>query len=817
MAGFNFFSKASLCFLFLISLGFFSCQKATDQSVSIVPKASQISFSGASTNLTPGFRISTNSEQLHPLKGIFSDEFYMLTGIRNETTDGTQEIELVLDDSWPQETYELDVNSDQIKITGGSYQAVSMGLVSLLQLMNDKLEVPELQFKDSPETAYRSLMIDLARGWHDMATLKEIITLCKWYKINYLHLHLTDDQSFTFPSTAYPQLMTEGRSFSLEGLKELNEYAYQHGVTLVPEIDVPGHSTQFIRKMPALFGIGKPEKNSYTISMGKEEVYEALNTIIKEIADVFTYSPYIHIGGDEAFFTGMEDDPETVAYMKKHKLPNLDELFRHFLVRLNDMVRANNKQTIVWAGFGEEGEIEIPKNMVVMLWESQYYDPQKLVDEGFPVINASFKPLYVVNNRKWDADYIYTDWNLKRWESWTNTGSSFVGVEVDDTKKSLLGATMCVWEQNQINQVHRLRERLPAMAEHLWNTSASDLSDFRSRLADTDAKLSKLLRPFEVNTSGRTFPDMTEGNFYEHLWFSNQLQIGAVTTLDGMTLRFTTDGTDVNAGSPLLTNPITLTESGHVKIQAFDQAEQAIGQPFYQRYFLRPITATATNLWKELPPGSWEKLRFEGQMSLSLATTFSDYDLHYTTDGSSPKADSPVYTEPVSFDKTTQVRAQLFDKGGRPFGSGFSEVYYLIVNEPSLTTGKPITATNEKIRPGLARLSNNGRITLWEQWGGHVGEEVWIMVDLEQAESVSRFKVYNFWDNYRYYQYTIDGSVDGKTWTQLVDFSKNTEKASMAGYEHKIEATEARYLRINLLYNSANPGLHLVEFNAFRE
>lgn len=492
-----------------------SCQKSVDSSADIVPKVASVKSTDGHLSLSDGFYFDIQNPELDGLADIFANDHYMLTGIKNGTSKTATSIAIDIDQQLGIEEYELTID-EQISLKGGSYAATSMGLVSILQLLDEQQQLPKISIKDKPENGYRSLMIDLARGWHDIGVLKEIITLCKWYKINYLHLHLTDDQSFTFPSTAFPALVTKDRSFTLEGLKELNEYAHDRGVTLVPEIDVPGHSTQFIRKMPDLFGIGDPKKNSYTISMGKEVVYEALNTIIDEIADVFKYSPYIHIGGDEAFFTGMEDDPETLAYMKNNNIPNLDELFRHFLVRLNDMVRSNGKQTIVWAGFGEEGEIEIPKNIITMLWESQYYDPQQLIDDGFQVINASFKPLYVVNNRKWEADHIYSNWNLRRWESWGSPEPNN-GVEVIDKNNQLMGATMCVWEQNQINQIHRLRERLPAMVEHLWFGDANELTDFKKRLANTDKKLTRLLKPFEVHVTGKNYPEMTEGNFYEHL------------------------------------------------------------------------------------------------------------------------------------------------------------------------------------------------------------------------------------------------------------------------------------------------------------
>jgi len=288
-----------------------------------------------------------------------------------------------------------------------------------------------------------------------------------------------------------------------------------------------------------------------------------------------------------------------------------------------------------------------------------------------------------------------------------------------------------------------------------------------------------------------------------------------VLTVQDLTLRYTIDGSNVNTTSTILNEELVFNETTTIKIQAYNKNTEPVGQPYHQKFYLKPITASVDNIWKDLPPGSWEKLRFENELNVTLISSFDNYSLRYTLDNSSPNAESPVYNEPLTLKETTQVRAQLFNENGEIFGSGFSEWYYVILNEPSLTTGKPSTASNEKISPESATLATNGRISLWEMWGGHVGEHVWIKVDLEQVENVSKFKVYNFWDNWRYYQYTIDGSLDGENWTELVDFSKNEVKASIDGYEHNIDSTQARYLRINLIYNSANPGLHLVEFNAF--
>lgn len=792
---------------------FVGCTGAPADPLPVVPRVAEWMGEGGSLSLQNGFQVDVAEHPLNPIASILKEDFYLLTGVRAESSTSSCTIRLEIDELKENEEYQV-IIEENVTIRGGSYAAVSMGTVTLLQALNASLEVPRGEIMDRPASGYRGVMLDLARSWHDVSTLKDVINLCRWYKINHLHLHLTDDQSFTFPSTKYPELATEGRSYTQDELKALNQYAYERGVILVPEIDVPGHATPFINKRPDLFGIAEPNRNPYTISMGKEEAYVALGFIFEEVAEIFTHSPYIHIGGDEAFFAGMEDDPETLAYMEQHNLPSLDELFRHFLVRLNGLVRAQGKQTVVWAGFSEKGEIEIPRDMVVMHWESQYYDPQRLLDDGFTVINATFKPLYVVNNRKWDPDYIYTQWNKQRWESWAGTGPKFQGSEVRSNDR-LIGASMSAWEQDQRNQVLRLRSRIPAMGERLWNQEAAAVSNFQQRFARSNASFSNLLRPFQVMEQGLNATDPSDGLFFDHRYFDASVLVEVKPSLEGLTLRYTLDGSSVKSDSKELQQPLEITQASTLSIQAFDASGSLVGTPYSQPYYLSPIRANVSGLWKPLPHGSWEKHRFEKEVTVQLMASLPDHTIRYTLDGRAPNMDSAIYTQPVSFDATTSFRASLFNAEGERIGLSFSETYYQILKQPSLTTGKPAFASNENILAGAAERATNGRVTLWEHWGGHVGEHVWIKVDLEKVESISRLKVHNFWDGGRYYQYTIDVSLNGKDWTEVVDFRKNTQTASMSGYEHLIDSVEARYLRINLLYNSANPGLHLTEFSAF--
>ncbi len=774
--------------------------------------AAEVRLLGGHVDLSDGFEVTLETPELQPLVPIFESNFFLLTGVDNGATSGGVGLDLGLDMELDSEEYRLRV-ADSIRLEGGSYAAVSFGLVTLMQSLDPDGSVPRMEVRDAPASPYRGVMLDLARAWHDPSTIRDVITLARWYKLNYVHLHLTDDQSFTFPSQAFPELATEGRSYSTDQLSELNKFARERGIKLVPEIDVPGHATQFVRQRPDVFAIGDSSANPYTIAMGRERTYQALDALIGEVAEAFPDSPYIHIGGDEAFFAGMDSDPETIEYMAAHGLSELDDLFRHFLGRINEMVKDRSRRTIVWAGFAEEGAVEVPRDIVVMHWEAQYYDPQRLLDDGFEVINASFKPLYVVNNRKWDPAYIYSHWNPRRWESWAIDSSEFAGLEVGPSNQ-ILGASMSAWEQHQTNQVPRLRRRLPAMAAHVWLDPVPSEERFTAWSAAADAALGSLLHPYEISTAGLMFPDAGEGLFLEQGWFSDRVTVSARPRRPGLTLRYALDASEVRPDAEILTS-LEIDRTATLLVQAFDADSLPVGAPYRRVFTLKPVTAAVDGIWKDLPPGSWEKHRFEDVLEVSFRAARSGGAIHYTVDGTSPQTSSARYAEPLTIRRTTRVRARWFDEAGLPQGEEFAQIYYEIVQQSSLTTGKPIWATNESDRPGLAGLANNGRVTLWEQWGGHVGEGVGLTVDLENPVTVRRLQVQNFWDGRRYYQYTIDGSLDGEQWEALVDHSGNTDIATIDGYVHEIAPAEVRYLRLNLLYNSANPGLHVVEFSAF--
>jgi hexosaminidase len=313
-------------------------------------------------------------------------------------------------------------------------------------------------------------------------------------KIGYLQLHFTDDQSWTFPSKAYPKLATPDRQYTLEELRELEAFASTRGVTIVPEIEAPGHSMALIHALPEVVGNDPLAAGSNALCVGRESTYQTLDTILGEVCDVFKSTPYLHIGADEVNKSAWTQCKHCIEYRKQRGIENEEELYRHFINRMNDLVKKYGKRTIVWEGFKVTGKISISKDITVMEFESLYEMPQNYVAAGYAVINTAWQPLYVVNEKNWTPEKIFS-WNMYRWEHWISQSPAYPnGIDVPETPL-IVGAQMCSWEQPAKDEIPSLRHRLAAMSERVWDHSTRrTFADFSARLESADAKLTKLLQ-----------------------------------------------------------------------------------------------------------------------------------------------------------------------------------------------------------------------------------------------------------------------------------------------------------------------------------
>jgi hexosaminidase len=478
--------------------------QTVDTSLNLVPWPEKVEVNQGFMSVNGNTRIVATHATLVPLAKILSEEIATVTGrTLNATADKPKagDIVLQLDSSLKGEAHTVSIVKNGAIVKGGNYQAVALGTVSVLQALKqsgDALGLPIVTITDAPKADYRGLMLDVARKPHSIQNIKHIVNLCRLYKTRYLQLHLTDDQLWMFPSKAYPLMGTKNdggvKPYTEAELKDLVAYADARGVTIIPEFDVPGHCHSFIKTMPEVFSIAdtKPYVHHASINFAKPEVMKAVETIVGEMCEIFKSTPYFHIGGDEADLAHAGQNIHFQEAMKKLDLPNVHEFYRHFLVQMNDIVKKQNKQMIVWEGFHPGGKVKIPKDIIVMAYEIAFYQPNKLIEDGYTVINASWTPLYVVKKKVRPASEIYA-WKMEQFKP-HGAAPEASGVIVPKSKL-LIGAQLCAWEQPEEMEIPSLRGRVPAVMERIWNPDAGkEFSDFEKRFTETDKIFEKLIQ-----------------------------------------------------------------------------------------------------------------------------------------------------------------------------------------------------------------------------------------------------------------------------------------------------------------------------------
>ncbi|MER6947238.1 family 20 glycosylhydrolase [Nonomuraea sp. NPDC000554] len=435
----------------------------------IIPAPRTVAHTGAAASITPASRIVYPSDLgLDEYATALAQQVALVTGTAPSLAAGGTptpgDIAITKTGTSHDGSYTLTVDRI-VTLSAGDQNGLANASASLLQMLQAHRTIPGMMITDAPDTAYRSLMIDTARGYWSIADLQNQIELCHLYKINYLHLHLTDDQNFMFPSTAYPNLSAQNASghpaYTLSELTALDRYAAARGVSIIPELDVPGHSMKMVTLYPAVFGGTKA-----TIDVTSPRARAAVKTIIGEMLDVFTHTPYFHFGADESTASG--------------------SAFASFINDLDGYITGRGKTSIVWEGFSRDIQSQINHGVIVENWDNSFYRFDQQVADGFTVINAGWVPLYLVAP-VWD-DYAAPQASLYGFSKYTSNG-----VTVAPTSR-VAGASIASWGYNGANGLTPARLAAPPIAAQLWNPAAeTDFAGFTARRATTDTALSKLV------------------------------------------------------------------------------------------------------------------------------------------------------------------------------------------------------------------------------------------------------------------------------------------------------------------------------------
>jgi hexosaminidase len=424
-------------------------------------------------------------------------------------------------------------------------------------------------------------MVDIARQENSMDDLKSVIMMMHFYRMRYLHLHMTDMEAWTFPSRAFPKLGTKNgaahggptpRLPSVAEWKDLAKFADERGVNILPEIETVGHYAAGMRCCPEVFG---PDHGS--MNPTNPRFYSAMDTIMGELCQVFKTTPYIHIGCDETSLDGAFKNAPP-GFIKANKITGGSDLFAWHIGKMAEILKKHNKRTIVW----EDAPIteRVPKEVIVMVWHIDYNNGNSMgyMNQGHPVIQVTWTPCVYQPVKD-----VY-DWN-----AWTE------GMKPE----LMLGTQMLLWERPGGEALPKLRYKSPPRNEKAWNPfSGKTYEDYAPRQAACDQTLDRLLTGVyaeEKNLAQDLEAWLKEGGKGDEASgiqppfpFNDTTSIALKKYAPGGFIRYTLDGKDPLRTSPVYGRPIKLAgakaDKFTLKARAFDEAGRPLGAIFVREY-----------------------------------------------------------------------------------------------------------------------------------------------------------------------------------------------------------------------------------------
>ena len=256
-----------------------------------------------------------------------------------------------------EESYHLEILPESINITADNFIGLNYGLTSLGQLLFHSKEsgvLQQMDISDHPRFPWRGLMIDVSRHWISKENILQNLDAMSISKMNVLHLHLSDDQGFRVESTTFPKLHTPGKFYSQDDIREIVAYAYDLGIRVIPEFDMPGHTTSWMTGYPDLGS----KKMTYQLEENygvfpnilnptADRTYVFIKTLLDEMSRLFP-DEYLHIGGDEIRFDHWEENDEIQQFMTENELVDPRQLSAYFHLRVQKIVKELGKKMIAW-------------------------------------------------------------------------------------------------------------------------------------------------------------------------------------------------------------------------------------------------------------------------------------------------------------------------------------------------------------------------------------------------------------------------------------------------------------------------------------
>ena len=424
---------------------------------SIIPQPLSVKATGSSFTLKATTSIYSDgdlqtanylSNLLKPATGFAMD----IKPIDSKSDENGIYLDLVESGEFGAEGYKLEITENQIRLSANEEHGLFNGIQTLRQLLPSEIEMKSVQSVpwlvasgtvfDKPEFEYRGSMLDVSRHFIQVEDVKRLIDLISQYKINKLHLHLSDDQGWRIEIKSWPNLTTHGGStqvgggeggfFTQEQYKDIVRYAASRFITIIPEIDMPGHTNAALSSYPELNCNGKApdlytgtEVGFSTLCTSKEIVYEFIDDVIRELSEM-TPGPYIHIGGDESHVTELKD-------------------YIPFIERTAKIVNKYGKQVVGW---DEIAHASLPPNSVVHYWNVAE-NAKKGVDQNAKVLISPATKTYL------DMQYDSTTRLGLHWAAYIEIDSAYIWEPTTLVegigRENILGVESPLWSETIIN------------------------------------------------------------------------------------------------------------------------------------------------------------------------------------------------------------------------------------------------------------------------------------------------------------------------------------------------------------------------------
>jgi hexosaminidase len=506
----------SLYCIFLLALMLSSCTdpviEEIHSDITVIPAPQELTiFTGvfemtAATSILADHELAEEAEQLRAY--LLPATGYPFPVNKRRIWKGNA-IALKLTDNMPdlgEEGYELEITGRKVKITAGSPTGIIWGIQTLRQLLPVEIlreavvddvnwAIPKVHIIDKPRFTWRGLMIDYSRTFWNISHTKKYIDALSYYKMNKLHMHLTDDQGWRIEILKYPALTEIASKFDTvyhelperegyyaqEDIRELIKYAEARNVELIPEIEMPGHTTEVFAAFPELSCSGDtlsihpffkgPGIHQEIFCAGKEESFKFLKDVLSEVSDLFP-SKYIHIGGDEAPKAMWQVCPDCQNIIREKGLKNEDELQSWFIKQIEEYIDSKGKKLIGWDEIIEGG---LGKTATMMFWRGWMEEaPVIAINQGNDVIMTPTSHCYF--------DYTYEKISTEKVYSFEPVPDKINAADSDH----VLGVQANFWshiDRTEPTMDRQVFPRLIALAEVGWTEAMNkDWEDFSARL-----------------------------------------------------------------------------------------------------------------------------------------------------------------------------------------------------------------------------------------------------------------------------------------------------------------------------------------------